>query len=147
MKNLLTALLLTLASTQTFAAPSPFKFVASDNTEATQICLTAAEQGYFETRKIAKSSQKFSEVEFMTTKCNGQSIRQFAKKYTEVADTTFGTVTYKFETLDNSDATQICAIAAQEGLKQALNVGGQDAKYITCNGIRIQSFARKFKNS
>jgi hypothetical protein len=150
MKNLFTAVLLTLASSQTFAAPSEYKFVAVDQTDATGVCLSAATVGYYEAKKIAKNTTLFNEVEFITTKCNGLSIRQFAKKYTAQANTAtevVSAVSYEFKTVDNSEASQICAVAAKEGMRKAINVGGEEAKYITCNGLRIESFARKFKNS
>ncbi|MBU2919167.1 hypothetical protein KO505_14565 [Psychrosphaera sp. F3M07] len=150
MKTLFTAALFTLVSTQTFAQNSEYKFVALDNSEATDICLTAATVGYYKAKKIAKSSPLFNEVEFITTKCNGLSIRQFAKKYTEVANTTeevINTVSYEFKPVDNDEASQLCAVAAKEGLREAINIGGRDAKFITCNGLRIETFARKFRNS
>jgi hypothetical protein len=150
MKNLFTAVLLTLVSSQTFASQTDYKFVALDKTDATEICLSAAKNGYYEARKIAKNSALFSEVEFITTKCNGMSIRQFAKKYTEVASAPAeltNTVSYKFKTVDNTEESQICAVAAKEGMRKAINLGGLEAKFLTCNGLRIESFARKFKNS
>jgi len=150
MKKLFTAALLTLVSAQTFAASSNYKFVAVDQTDATEICLSAATVGYYEAKKIAKKSPLFNEVEFITTKCNGLSIRQFAKKYTEVANVpaeVTNTISYKFKTVDNTEASQICAVAAKEGMREAINVGGIEAKFITCNGLRIESFARKFRNS
>ena len=150
MKNLFTAALLTLASSQVFAAPSDYKFVALDQTDATELCLSAATVGYYETKKIARTSSLFNEVEFITTKCNGMSIRQFAKKYTEIANVpeqSVNTVAYEFKAVDNTEASQICTVAAKEGMRKAINLGGVEAKFITCNGLRIESFARKFKNS
>lgn len=150
MKNLFTAALLVLASSQTIAAPSEYKFVALDQTDATDVCLSAATVGYYEAKKIAKNAASFNEVEFITTKCNGLSIRQFAKKYSALANTTtevVNTVSYEFKTVDNTEESLICAVAAKEGMKKAINLGGLEAKSITCNGLRIESFARKFKNS
>lgn len=152
MKNVFTALLLTLVSSQTLAAQTDYKFVALDETAATDLCVSAATVGYFETKKIARRTASFNEAEFITTKCNGLSIRQFAKKYTEIANTPVTeeatqTVSYKFKTLDDSEESQICAVAAKDGMKQAINLGGLSAKLITCNGMRIESFARRFSNS
>jgi hypothetical protein len=152
MKNVFTALLLTFVSSQALATQSDYKFVALDETTATDLCVSAATVGYFETKKIARRAAWFNEVEFITTKCNGLSIRQFAKKYTEMANTEVTeeatqTVSYKFKTVDNSEESQICAVAAKDGMKQAINLGGLSAKLITCNGMRIESFARRFSNS
>ena len=152
MKNVFTALLLTLASSQAFATQADFKFVGLDNTDATSVCLNAAKVGYYQAKKIAKTAPNFNEVEFITTKCNGLSIRQFANKYVQSQlasneSDNQSPVSYQFKTVDNSEASKICAFAAKEGLRKAISVNGEDAKYITCNGLRIESFARKFKNS
>lgn len=152
MKNVFTALLLTLASSQAFAAQNDYKFVALDNTDATSVCLTAAKVGYYQAKKIARVAPSFNEVEFITTKCNGLSIRQFANKYAQSQLVSSDTnkqnqVAYQFKAVDNSEASQICAFAAKEGFRKAINANGEDTKYITCNGLRIESFARKFKNS
>ncbi len=148
MKNLLTAVLLTLTSSQAFATQADVKFVGVDTTEATNLCLSAAKVGYYKAKKMAKSSVMFNEVEFASTQCNGLPIRQFARKYQMAESTTTEKViSYQFKTVDNTQESQICAVAAKDGLKQALNIGGAQARFIVCNGLRIESFARKFRNS
>lgn len=151
MKTLTTLFAVALFSSQAFALSNDFKFVAIDETSATNVCLVAAEQGLEAAQKVAKKAGNYNLYDLQATSCNGVNIKRFARKYKQKgADVTAlesTKVIYQFKALDNTQATQVCAIAAQQGIKQARKFAGLEAEYITCNGKSLLSFARKYKNS
>lgn len=145
MKKLLTLTAITLFSLQATAA-SNIKFVAVDQTLETNLCFIAAEQGFDQAKLAAQSNANFNNAEFEATICNGLKIKRFARKFQQKLVKTKSTA-YRFELLDNTDATRYCAIAAQKGLEEAVSLGGEDVKNLICNGRYISSFARKYQNS
>ena len=149
MKKLLTLASATLLSTQTLALSNDVKFVAADTDLATDLCLVAAKDGYFAAKVAVKNSADISINELPTVSCNGLSIKRFAKKFAtvEVESVDINKVNYQFKAIDDSEATQICYVAAQQGIKQAKELAGSNADAIICNGRSLTSFARKYKNS
>ena len=151
MKTLTALFTFALFSSQASALSSDFKFVGIDKTSATNVCLIAAEEGFNAAQKAAKQAPDYNLYDLEATSCNGVNIKRFARKYklntVEVTPVVSTKVIYQFKKLDDSQATQVCAIAAQQGVKQAREVAGIEAEYITCNGKSLTRFARKYKNS
>lgn len=125
------------------------KFVAVDQTLETNLCVVAAKQGYNAAKDTAKTISSFNKQEFNAIVCNGKRIFHFAKYYQDfkLQSQAVKQVTYRFKTLDNSTASRMCAIAAQEGLDKAVSLGGKEVKQFVCNGKSIAYFARKYQNS
>lgn len=145
MKKLFTLTAITLFSLQATAANN-IKFVAVDQTLETNLCFIAAEQGYNQAKLAAQTNANFNNAEFEATICNGLNIKRFARKFQQKTVKAKSTA-YRFELLDNTDATKYCAIAAQKGLAEAVNLGGEEVKSLICNGRYISSFAKKYQNS
>lgn len=145
MKKLLTLTAITLFSVQAIAANN-IKFVAVDQTLETNLCFIAAKQGFAQAKLEAQKNADFNNAEFEATICNGLKIKRFAKKFQQKMNNTKSTA-YRFELLDNTEATKYCAIAAQKGLEEAVNLGGEEVKNLICNGRYISYFAKKYQNS
>ncbi|NVK24563.1 MAG: hypothetical protein HWE10_06525 [Gammaproteobacteria bacterium] len=148
MKKLVALFAATLFTAQASALSTDYKFVGVDATTATNVCLIAAESGFSAAQKAAKEDQNYDLYDLEATSCNGVNIKRFAKKFQQKAAPVESTkVIYKFKALDNTEATQVCAIAAEQGIKQARQVAGSDANLISCNGKSLTRFARQYKNS
>ena len=145
MKKQLLLTALTLFTTQALSANNT-KFVAVDTSLETNLCLVAAQQGYQVAKDTAEQFTHFNRVQFNSTICNGVSIKQFAKKFA-VKDIAVERVNYRFKPSDDSNESRFCAIAAEQGLQAAVNLGGKDVKNFICNGKDIAYFARKYQNS
>lgn len=152
MKKLL-LLSATLAfSANTMALSNNVKFVQANNSIATNVCYLAATQGVSAAKKQAKRQAGFSDVEFNSTICNDMSIRRFAAKYanaevTQVEINDKGQVEFVFKAVDQSAATQLCKVAAEEGFEAAVAQGGTAAKAVYCNGEKIARFARRYNKA
>lgn len=140
MKNLLIALTLVL-TTATATAATNVKFVTTDNSDASNLCVTAAEKGL---RAAKKNSDKF----FFATKCNGQSIRAFANSFkteTVEVEQTSGTE-FLVKPANADTASQVCAKAAKSGIKSVIGTVDFNLHALKCNGQSIFKFAKKYSN-
>jgi len=150
MKKLLTLALAALFTAQSFAATDT-KFVALDQTLETNLCVIAAKQGYQAAKDTAAQFENFNKSQFKATVCNGVNIQHFASQFEkakqEVVATEVEQVVYRFKPVDDTYASRFCAIAAKQGLQQAISLGGRQVKGLICNGKTISSFARKYQNS
>lgn len=151
MKKLFLAAATTLLSANSFAMSSDYKFVAVNDTQVTNLCVVAAEQGIVAAKKAARRSGIYSDVAFNATQCNDMSIRRFAAKFSSEqatnVDTTVNDVTYIFKTKDAAPASEVCKIAAESGMSEAIKAGGLEVTSYVCNGLGIQRFARKYKKA
>ena len=151
MKTLTTLFTVALFSSQASALSTDYKFVGIDKTSETNVCVVAAKEGFEAAQKAAKLAPDYNLYDLEATSCNGVNIKRFARKYQqnniELAPVESTKVIYQFKKLDNTEATQVCAIAAQQGVKQARQVAGLDANLIICNGKSLSRFARQFNNS
>lgn len=145
MKKLLTLTAITLFSAQTLANANT-QFVAVDASVETNLCLVAAKQGYQVAKDTAEQFSNINRTQFNSTICNGVSIRQFANKF-NLQPANAEQVVYRFKPSDNSYESRFCAIAAEQGLQAAINLGGKEVKSFICNGKDIAYFARKYQNS
>ncbi len=145
MKKLFTLAIATMISSQAVATEQT-KFVAVDKTLETNLCVVAAQQGYEAAVNTATQFTNFSKAQLKDTLCNGLTLKRFAKKYQANTTETALTV-YRFKPIDSSNESRFCAIAAEQGLQAAVNLGGKEVKSYICNGKDIAYFARKYQNS
>lgn len=145
MKKVFALTLATLLSVPAFASNN-VKFVGVDSDFATELCVTAAESGLIAAKKQARKVEEMGVIEFYSTTCNGQKIRDFAEKFETTTESIEANakVIYQFKLVDNSIESQTCAVAAKEGYKAALKFGGSRAKAIVCNGKSLNRFARQY---
>lgn len=149
MKKLFAIAATVLFSANTFALSTDYKFVQVNESVATNVCYVAATEGVRVAKNQARRQAGFTDIEFNATKCNGMNIRRFAAKYantevTQVEINEKGQVEFVFKPVDNSFATKICKVAAEQGLNQALEQGGKAARTVYCNGEKIVRFARRY---
>ena len=144
MKKPLTFASIMLFSSQVLAS-SNTQFVAVDTTLETNLCLVAATQGIDAARNTV---DELSKHEFEAIICNNKSIVRFASQHRtkSIKNADTKVTAYKFKTLDNSVETQLCAVAAQQGIEKARLIGGRNFKNIVCNGRSIAYFAKKYSN-
>lgn len=141
----------TLLSANSFAMSTDYKFVAVNDTQVTNLCVIAAEQGISAAKKAARLTGIYSTGAFNSTECNGTSIRRFAAQFKTsselVEETQVEQVNYVFKAKLQNDATQLCVLAAKEGLNAAIEAGGESVMSYTCNGINIKRFARRYNKA
>ncbi|MBU2882554.1 hypothetical protein KO525_08575 [Psychrosphaera sp. B3R10] len=138
----------TLMSANSFAMSTDYKFVAVNDTQVTNLCVIAAEQGISAAKKAARFSGLNTDGAFNSTECNGTSIRRFAAKFkTQVEQVEAEQVEYVFKAKVQDDASQICVLAAEEGINAAIKAGGLEVTSYICNGINIKRFARKYNKA
>lgn len=143
----------TLLSANVFALSSDFKFVPLNDSQPTNLCVIAAQDGIVAAKRSARQAGIFSDIAFNMTECNGQSIRRFASQFKqtneelETQSEKSSQVNYEFKVIDQAEPSLVCKIAAEQGLRQALRVGGEVAVGYVCNGVTIQRFARLYKKA
>jgi hypothetical protein len=139
MKNLLVALTLVLTATAVNASNSNVKFVATDNSVESNLCVLAAEEGYKAAMKQAGNSKA------SLTTCNGQSIRNFSKTYQ--IKSVAAPKTVLIVPANNSTESKVCAQAVKSGIKAATQSLSFDVNHITCNGKSLTRFVKQYSNS
>ena len=71
----------TLLSANVFALSSDFKFVPANDSQPTNLCVIAAQDGIAAAKRVARQAGIFSDIAFNMTECNGQNIRRFAAQF------------------------------------------------------------------
>lgn len=145
MKFLLITTLTAIVSLNAFATTSDVKFVASDYSAETQICLEAAQNGLSSAKnKASDLGIDYQGFEYRT-RCNGKSLVQFSKLPEQVIEIAETKTTYKIIAANETEASQICADAATRGFN-FVTENYSDIYSIQCNGRNIVSFARRYKS-
>ena len=145
MKTLFITALTAFVSLSTFATTSNVKFVASDYSAETQVCLDAAQNGLSSAKNKANDlGIDYQGFEYIT-KCNGTSLARFSKLSKEAPQVPETKTSYKFITVNETEESQICAAAATKGFSFA-NQNYSNIRDIKCNGRNIVSFARRYKS-
>lgn len=138
---LASALLALVASTSASASMKSYTFEAIDNAPETQVCITAAQEGITSAKETAKElGVNFNDFRNGTT-CNKLSITKFVKKFATPKVETFAEVVKKdAKVMVAKDAEDMAS--SNQCLQAAL--GGEIMnKTLVCNGINIETFARK----
>jgi len=135
MKKLLIALALVLTATTATASNTNVKFVTTDNSTETNLCLSAAKYGW---KSALRKSHKKLNYDII---CNGQSIKSFSKNYNVEPKKINDDVTTQFLVIPANDnsASKVCAQAVRSGIDSVKN--------ITCNGKSISKFVKAYKNT
>jgi hypothetical protein len=150
MKTLLIPALTAIVSLNTFATTSNVKFIATDYSAETQVCLAAAQNGLTSAEDKAKElGINYIGLQYII-QCNGKSLIKFSKtpkKVAEIAEIELVVTKpqYKFVTTNKNKASKICADAAINGFN-FVNENYSDVRYIVCNGQNIVRFAKKYKS-
>lgn len=130
MLKLVTVLSLT-ASSVAFASND-----VAPNTFYTSVCNVAKADGFLAAKSFAKSQGVFISKHYSNIECNGVALKQFAKAK-EASDLS----TEKFELVDDSSETQLCAKAASLGVK-AVAKRSAKVKALKCNGMPVVEFVK-----
>lgn len=131
MLKLVTVLSLT-ASSVAFASND-----VAPNTFYTSVCNVAKADGFKAAKSYAKTQGVFISKHFSDIECNGISLKQFAdvKKTSKQSSE-------KFDLVDDSSATQLCAKAADLGIK-AVSKRSAKIKALRCNGLPVSEFVKQ----
>jgi len=143
MKKLLIALTLVLTAATATASNTNVKFVTTDNSLETNLCLSAAKYGWKSALK--KSHRKFN----YDIICNGQSIKSFSKNYNVEPKKVNNDLTTQFLVIpaNENSASKVCAQAVSSGIDSVKNTVDFNVKDITCNGKSITKFVKEYKNT
>ena len=127
------------------------KFVNGDGSKHTEICIAAIKSDQVLKEVAAKNG--FSALTISQLNCNGMNIAKFAKMY-RAHDNSSNINSIKVFSFDNEMKNleaDICIAAATSNdkyhaLRQGLTKPISYYRAISCNGISLASFARKFGN-
>jgi uncharacterized protein related to proFAR isomerase len=146
MKKVILAVVTTLIATSGINAAN-IKLVAQNDTAETQLCMTAATETISATREKAEELGINYVMFKNNTLCNGQKVSSFAKRINKLQTQEEAVVVarnIKMVNKNNTAETNVCIEAAKYSFKEAsIGYEGQ-ASEITCNGISIKKFARKY---
>lgn len=144
MKTLFAASLTLALSSTVVAKPANIKFVAMDQNYETQLCLAAAQEGLEAAENLAASFGINDKGYKLKTKCNGESLVYFARKYEKKEQTSQMKTIFKLVVANEATESKICAFAASQGIKTASEQYGY-INNIICNDKPLTKFARRYK--
>ncbi|XQW84049.1 hypothetical protein ACOYR1_12980 [Thalassotalea piscium] len=151
MKKLLVVLSMVLTSSAVQASNTNVKFIATDLSVESQLCVVAAESGYKAAIEKSKAlGIKSEDIAFLTT-CNGQRLRTFANSFNvkTAAVTTTDTQVNKLTLVkpaNNSMESRLCALAAKNGVKAIKDTVKYDVRELICNGMSLSRFIKHNKS-
>lgn len=148
MKTLVMTSMLLLAATASHA--DQYRFVSSDNTDLSEMCIAATESR--EAFLDAANTHNLDSSEFHTLYCNGLPLDRFVAKYREQAEQDATEPHYVFSQNDETALTQLC-MAALSSNETYLQVKQQYfsedhavGEELTCNGMPVETFVRRYRN-
>jgi hypothetical protein len=143
--------LATLLVASTSFVHAEYKFVNSDNTPLTELCIAAIASP----ATLHDSAEKLglSPTELDSVLCNKTPLKRFALKYSKpsVATATVKTSGYLLTKADASPLTELCAAAAisDKEYTKVKDLHFKDEALLEselkCNGRSLKSFVRKFR--
>ena len=137
MKNLLLAM--TIVLTATSAQAANFSFESTDNSDASNLCIIAVEQGIKAADKAARSLGKATQNFTRTGKCNGMSVKSFVQSYEVTpAATTESFKAVSFVAANDNKESAVCVQAATQGVS---SISAFEKRSVICNGRSIRKFA------
>lgn len=141
LSTLAIALTFTVASVQAVAQNVVLK-ATNDNLE-TQACYTAATEGYSAAKRLVRSNGVKFDTFNVAVKCNGVSIKQFAKQFADnKADE--NATELALVAKDSGEASRACVEALEIGEKQARAKYSLEGEVIFCNHREMSEFVRKY---
>ena len=139
MKKLVALLSVVLFVSSSYASQNGVRIMPTDNTAESNLCVIAGQEGY---RAALKQAKKLGEGVVFAVKCNGESLRRFANNF--YVDSTLELDITKVLPANTNDASKICILAVKEGLNAAANATDYDIRDITCNGLSLKRFSKKY---
>ena len=141
MKKLVLFLSIVLFVSSSYASQNGVKILATDNTVESSLCVTAGEQGY---PAAVKQAKKLEAGIVYRIKCNGESLRSFASNFNVQPAMEVAVTKVQLVPANANDASKICILAVKEGFSVAANATNDDIRDITCNGLNIKRFSKKY---
>lgn len=127
------------------------KFVNADDSKHSDICIAAADSKMALKEKAKQFNYSKEQIERFT--CNGMPIDDFADKYrASKKGGSGGTVNvFSFDNSVGSIEAELCIAAANSNksfndLKSTMSKLDTYFESITCNGVPLERFARKYGN-
>ena len=118
-------------------------YFSKDNKLESNLCVVSANEGFSAARKMAAQHgvtlSRFSK----SILCNGQDIRDIAKKETAVQP-----AVSKIEVFakDSHQETQLCITALKQGLQPVRKQIG-NLSSLKCNGQNVTDFVKRYQNA
>ena len=141
MKKLVALLSVVLFVSSSYASQNGVRIMPTDNTAESNLCVIAGQEGY---RAALKQAKKLGEGVVFAVKCNGESLRRFANNFYVDSTLELDSTKVKLLPANTNDASKICILAVQEGLNAAANSTDYDIRDITCNGLSLKRFSKKY---
>jgi hypothetical protein len=141
MKKLILLLSVVLFVSTSYASQNGVKLLATDNTIESNLCVTAGKEGY---RAALKQAKKLEEGIAFRVKCNGESLRRFAENFYAQPIAELKVAKVQLLPANTNDASKICILAVKEGINAAVDASGNDILGITCNGLSLKRFSKKY---
>ena len=145
MKNLIIALTVVLFASTVNASNSNIKFVSTDKSLPSELCIISAQDGY----KAAVSHAKKLDVRAVNqVTCNGKSILRFSKSF-EVKNISTNISNKEVLVIPANDTTEskVCAQAVKSGIKSVAKTANFDVRNMLCNGKSISRFVKQYSNT
>ncbi|ATG77417.1 MULTISPECIES: hypothetical protein [Pseudoalteromonas] len=130
-----------LASTTVSAQSN--SYFSKDNKIESKLCVLSANEGFSAARKEAAQHGVFLSRFSQSILCNGEDIRDIAKK-----GTTTEVIKTKVEVFakDTQQETQLCMTALKQGLAPVRQKIG-NLNSLKCNGQKVTDFVKRYQNA
>ncbi|ALQ08344.1 MULTISPECIES: hypothetical protein [Pseudoalteromonas] len=130
-----------LASTTVSAQSN--SYFSKDNKIESKLCVLSANEGFSAARKEAAQHGVFLSRFSQSILCNGEDIRDIAKK-----GTTAEVIKTKVEVFakDTQQETQLCMTALKQGLAPVRQKIG-NLNSLKCNGQKVTDFVKRYQNA
>ena len=144
MKSVAIALTVFLFTSAAQASTAIQKFVAVDNSAASNLCVIAAKDGF---KAAVDHAIQQGEKNIQVMVCNGKSIQRFSKSF-QAATTSDYVISKEILVVpaNNSFESNLCANAVKNGLKAVSLNTDIDVSQTICNGQQIAHFVKRYSN-
>ena len=132
----------TLLASSSVSAQSNTYF-SQDSSIESKLCVLSANEGCSAARKLAAKHNVYLSRFSQSIMCNGQDIRDIAKK-----DSTNNITENKVEVFakDAQQETQLCMTALKQGLAPVRQKIG-NLNSLKCNGQKVTDFVKRYQNA
>jgi len=132
----------TLLASSSVSAQSNTYF-SQDSSIESKLCVLSANEGFSAARKLAAKHNVYLSRFSQSIMCNGQDIRDIAKK-----DSTNNITENKVEVFakDAQQETQLCITALKQGLAPVRQKIG-NLNSLKCNGQKVTDFVKRYQNA
>ncbi|MGB1028230.1 MAG: exonuclease III [Pseudoalteromonas marina] len=132
----------TLLASSSVSAQSNTYF-SQDTSIESKLCVLSANEGFSAARKLAAKHNVYLSRFSQSIMCNGQDIRDIAKK-----DSTNNITENKVEVFakDAQQETQLCMTALKQGLAPVRQKIG-NLNSLKCNGQKVTDFVKRYQNA